>query len=481
MLHRHSRHWTQRTKIVCTLGPATSHTAMIERIIRAGMNVARLNLSHGTLDEHARSIREVRQLNRHLESDVAILLDLPGPKYRTGPMKAESATLKKGSEVVLTTRQVKGDDKVISINLPTLPQDVKVGSRILVDDGAMQLKVSDIRGKDILSKVVVGGLLTPGRGVVVPGVRVSAPFLTENLKENLEFAIHQQPDYIALSFVSGPEEIEQVRYILRQNSSNIPIITKIERGEAVRKFDKILAASDGIMVARGDLGVEIPLKEVPLVQKDIIRKCNIAGKAVITATQMLESMVNAPQPTRAEVTDVANAILDGTDAIMLSAETSVGKYPVQAIKMMFQIAQETERHLPYEQLLGMRGDWLEHQTDELISYNACYTAFWLKAVAIIAFTQSGSTARRVSKYRPGVPIIAITPDQETAGRLVLYWGVQAFQIASSFSMDDLFRNGTELVKKLGVAKPGDLVVITGGVPVGMTGTTNLLKVQQIPP
>jgi len=283
-----------------------------------------------------------------------------------------------------------------------------------------------------------------------------------------------------LSFVSRPEEVEQVRAILKRNHSDIPIISKIERREAVKHFNKILAVSDGIMVARGDMGVEIPLRNVPLVQKEIIRKCNIAGKAVITATQMLESMVNSPRPTRAEVTDVANAIMDGTDAIMLSAETSVGKYPVQSVKMMFEIARETEQNLPYEQLLAQRGRWLEHQTDELISYNACYTAYWLKAVAIVAFTQSGSTARRISKYRPRIPVVAITPNQEIAGRLILYWGVQAFQIPNPSSIDDLFNIGTNLVQKLGIAKPGDLIVISGGLPVGTTGTTNLLKVQEIP-
>jgi pyruvate kinase len=476
----HKIHWNQRTKIVCTLGPGVNKPAMIEQLIRAGMNVARLNLSHGTLDEHAHYIRMVRECARRLDSNVAILMDLPGPKYRTGEMQNESAKLKKGSLVTLTGRRIKGDDKIIPINFPSLSQDVKIGSKILVDDGAIQLRVRDVRGKDVVCKVVVGGLVTLGRGVVVPGRPISGPFLTANLRENLDFAIQQQPEYIALSFVSRPEEVEQVRDILQRNHSDLPIISKIERGEAVKYFDKILTVSDGIMVARGDLGVEIPLRNVPLVQKEIIRKCNIAGKAVITATQMLESMVNSPRPSRAEVTDVANAILDGTDAIMLSAETSVGKYPVQSVKMMSEIARETEKHLPYEQLLAQRGQWLEHQTDELISYNACYTAYWLKAVAIVAFTQSGSTARRVSKYRPHIPVVAITPNKEIAGRLILYWGVQAFQIPNPSSVDDLFNIGTNLVQQLGIAKSGDLIIISGGLPVGTTGTTNLLKVQVIP-
>jgi pyruvate kinase len=474
-----AKHWSQRTKIVCTLGPAAGKPGIIERLIGAGLDVARLNLSHGTLKEHAAYISTVRNLSERTGVNTALLLDLPGPKYRTGEMKDGSAVLKKGSRIVLTSRRVPGDDKVVPVNFPTLARDVKAGSTILVDDGAMQLRVEAVRGQDVICKVIAGGVLTPGRGIVVPGVRVSEPFLTQGLKSNLEFAIQQKPDFIALSFVTGPEDVEQVRKILRKNNAVIPIISKIEREEAVRHFDDILAVSDGIMVARGDLGVEIPLKKVPLVQKEIIRKCNIAGKYVITATQMLESMVNSPRPTRAEVTDVANAILDGTDAIMLSAETSVGKYPLQAVKMMSEIAREADRHLPYEKLLIERGEWLEHQTDELISYNACYTAYWIKAAAIVAFTQSGSTARRVAKYRPRVPIIAITNSEEIPGQLMLCWGVHAFYIPNPVTVEELFRIGSNLVKDLGIARPGDLIVITGGIPLGITGTTNLLKVQEI--
>ncbi len=476
----HKIHWEQRTKIVCTLGPGVESTLMIERLVRAGMNVARLNRSHGTFAEHAAYIRMVREVEARLQNTVAILVDLPGPKYRTGPMREKSAELKKGAQIVLTNRPVEGDDKTVAINFLSLYKDVRPGSTILVDDGAIRLRVISIQGEDVLCKVVVGGVLTPGRGVVVPGARVSEPFLNDSLRENLDFAIRQKPDYIALSFVTCKQDIEQVRDILKKNGSSLPIISKIERKEAVRNFDEILAASDGIMVARGDLGVEIPLKEVPLVQKEIIRKCNKAGKAVITATQMLESMINSPSPTRAEVADVANAILDGTDAIMLSAETSIGKYPVQAVKMMYQIAREIEGRLPYERILNQRAEWLEHQTDEMISYNACHTAFWVKAAAIVAFTQSGSTARRVSKYRPHVPVLAITPDREIAGRLVLYWGVSAFSIPAPPSIDEYFIFGANLAREHGVASPGDLVVITGGLPVGTSGTTNLLKVQQVP-
>lgn len=469
----------RRTKIVCTIGPATGSAAMIEQLIRAGMNVARLNLSHGTYREHAGHIQAVRKLSHRLAIPVAILMDLPGPKYRTGKLKDGQARLKKGAQVILTTRQMEGDDGVIPINLPTLLQDIKVGDTVLLDDGVMQLKVLEGQGTEVRCKVMVGGILTEGRGLVVPGMRTSAPFITDTLRECILFAVRQQPDYLALSFVSNAKDVTSVRAILCENDADIPIIAKIERGVAVDKFDSILATSEGIMVARGDLGVDIPLEKVPLVQKDIIRKCNQAGKPVITATQMMESMVNVPRPTRAEVTDVANAIFDGTDAIMLSAETSIGKYPVQAVKMMAKIAREAENKLPYEQILSERGRWLEQKTDELISYSACHTAHRLGAAALVAFTQSGSTAGRVSKYRPRMPILAITPGVVVVGRLMLRWGVYPFQIAKASSVDELFTTAAKLSKELGLAKPGDLIVITGGIPIGVAGSTNLLKVEKV--
>jgi len=469
----------QRTKIVCTLGPGVNTPQMIERLIRAGMDVARTNRSHGTMQEHAGYISMVRNAAKKLGKNVAVMLDLPGPKYRTGPMKNESAFLKNGSKVILTSKEVLGDENIIPINFPSLARDVKKGSIILVDDGAMRLKVESVKGLDVTCKVMIGGTITPGRGVVVPGVHVSEPFLNDNLRHNLAFAIIQRPDYIALSFVSGPQDVLDVKQILDLERIRIPIISKIEREESVRNFEKILRVSDGIMVARGDMGVEMSLKHVPIIQKEIIRKCNMAGKPVITATQMLESMVNSPVPTRAEVTDVANAIMDGTDAIMLSAETSVGKYPIQAVKMMNQIARETELHLPYEQMLEQKGKWLEYETDELISFNACYSALRLKAAAIVAFTQSGSTACRVSKYRPSMPIIAITPIKEIVGQLVLNWGVHAYQIDNPSTVDELFEVGSKLAIDLGAARKGDLIVITAGVPLGISGTTNMLKVQKI--
>ena len=469
----------RRTKIVCTIGPATGSAAVIEQLVKAGMNVARLNLSHGTYKEHARYVQIVRKLSHRLAIPVAILIDLPGSKYRTGKLKDGKAKLKMGAEVVLTTRNVTGSNRVIPVNLPTLPQDTRVGATVLLDDGAIQLKVLDRQGTEIRCRVVVGGILTEGRGLAVPGMRDSAPFITDALRKHILFAVRQQPDYLAVSFVSSADDVTSIKTILREHGADIPVIAKIERGVAVDEFDGILMTSDGIMVARGDLGVDIPLERVPLVQKWIIRKCNQAGKPVITATQMLESMINAPWPTRAEVTDVANAIFDGTDAVMLSAETSIGRYPAQAVKMMAKIAREAEDKLPYEQMLSERAKWLEQNTSELISYSACHTAQSLKAKAVVAFTQSGSTAGRVSKYRPRMPIVAITPDAVVAKRLVLWWGVYPFQIAGASSMEELFAAGTRLSKELGLAKRGDLIVITGGIPVGVAGSTNLLKVNKV--
>ena len=347
--------FARRTKIVCTIGPASSSSTLIERLMRAGMNVARLNLSHGTPHDHAEVIATVRRVAQRLDVPVAVLMDLPGPKYRIGPLKGGSVILNKGARLVLTTRAVEGDAQEVPVNLPTLPRHVREGDSVLLDDGAMQLKVERASRSDVICRVIVGGTLTPGRGVVVPGMRTSGPFLTPQLREHLEFAIAQQPDYLALSFVSRAQDVEQVRALLQQRGADLPIIAKIERGQAISHIDEILLASDGIMVARGDLGVDIPLEQLPMVQKDIIRRCNKLDKPVITATQMLESMVTAARPTRAEVTDVANAIFDGTDAVMLSAETSIGKYPVQAVAMMARIASTTDGQLPYEQVLQERG------------------------------------------------------------------------------------------------------------------------------
>jgi pyruvate kinase len=406
-------------------------------------------------------------------------MDLPGPKYRIGRLRDGQAVLKKGSQVVLTTKQVEGDAGLLPVNIHNLPHELHVGNTVLLDDGAMKLRVLAKKGAEVKCRIVVGGVLTNGRGLVVPGMLTSGPFLTNVLKKHILFAIQQRPEYLALSFITSANEIAQVKAILKENNADIPIIAKIERGVALDNFDSILETCDGIMVARGDLGVDIPIERVPLVQKEVIYKCNKAGKPVITATQMLDSMVNSFIPTRAEVTDVANAIFDGTDATMLSSETSIGKYPVQAVRTMVKIARETEGALPYEQILVERSGWLEQKAEELISYNACLTAQRLGAVVIVAFTQSGSTAGRVSKFRPKVPVLAMSPSSIVCGKLMIWRGVYPVHVAGLPSVDELFTNAVNLSKELGLAKLGDLIVITGGIPVGVAGSTNLLKVERI--
>ena len=471
-------HLSRRTKIVCTIGPATASEAMIRKLIEAGMDMARLNLSHGTLAEHAEYVRLVHSLSRSLGTEVSVLLDLPGPKHRIGKLTGGKARLRKGTDVTLTGRQVQGDSSVLPITLPNLAKGLKAGQTILLDDGALQIKALRVEGEDVVGRVTVGGVLVEGRGVVVPGMPISTPFLTDALRKFIDFAVSQSPDYIALSFVTKPEDVTGVKMILKKRGADAPIISKIERREAVKAFDGILEASDGVMVARGDLGVELPLELVPLLQKEFIRKCNRAAKPVITATEMLQSMVSSPRPMRAEASDVANAIFDGTDAIMLSGETSIGKYPVQAVAMMDRISRVTEKDLPYEAVLTDRRDWAGAVTGELIGYDACLTAQRLGAKAIVAYTQSGTTAARVAKYRPKAAILAVTP-VDISGRLVLYWGVHPFKRDIPDSAYGLFSVASEVAKEAGVAKPGDLIVVTGGIPLGQSGSTNLLKVERV--
>lgn len=471
--------FNRRTKIVSTLGPATDTPEIIERLIRAGTNVVRLNLSHGSFSQHARHIKVVQKLNRSTGNYTAILIDLPGPKYRIGRLMGGEVLLKKGQIVNLTTRDMEGTSSILPINLPELPQDVRKGDTLLLADGLLVLKVVKTSGTEILCRVITGGTLETGKGLVVPGRHVSAPFITPITRAAILFAIRQKPDFLALSFVSSADDILKVKTILQENGVNIPLISKIERVEAVKNLESILEASDAIMVARGDLGVEIPMEKVPLIQKEIIRRCNHAGKPVITATEMLESMVNASRPTRAETTDVANAIFDGTDAVMLSAETAIGKYPIAAVSMMARIAREVEKKLPYERILTERGNWIKPETDELISYNACHTAYSLKAAAIVAYTQSGSTARRVSHFRPKTPVLAINPNNKICGSLVLCWGVFPVRGKKLSNISDTFDTAASLCRQLKLAKPGKLIVITGGIPFGQAGSTNMLKVEKI--
>jgi len=469
----------RRTKIVCTLGPASGSATAIRRLILAGMNVARINLSHGSDTEHAQHIQTVRRLAERLGIPVAILIDLPGPKYRTGNIAGGSTVLRKGAHVTLTTRQGEGTSKLIPVNFPTLPQDVKVGDTVVIADGAIQLKVQEVSDTDVRCRIVVGGLLTPGRGIVVPGMTSSRPFMTDDLREDIEFATAQGPDYVALSFVETARDVEEAKGILKRAGAEIPVISKIERRQAVANFDELLAVSDGIMVARGDLGVDIPVQKVPLVQKEIIEKCNRAGKPVITATQMLESMIDMATPTRAEAADVANAVLDGTDAVMLSAETAIGKHPVDVVKTMSRIASEAETAIPYEDILHEKRNEALPEVDDAAARAACQIAHQTGARAIATFTTGGSTSLRVSKYRPKQPIVAVTPSDKVVERLCLVWGVRPVKRPEPVSLEQVFEQATEVVMEMRVARRGDLIIITAGLPLAVPGSTNLVKIHTV--
>jgi pyruvate kinase len=452
---------------------------MIKELLQAGMDVARINFSHGTHKEHASYIRTLQQAAKQAGVALGIMQDLPGPKNRTGKLKRGSIELKENADFILTTREILGDEHRVSVGLPYLPSIVKPGDMIFLDDGAIELKVVATSKTEVSCQVVTGGKLGEDKGINIPGITWDAPTITEEDWNHLLFGLKHNVDFIALSFIREANDVIKVRNFLQKRKKTPALIAKIERREALDNLDGILEAADGAMVARGDLGIEIPIQRGPIVQKEIIQKCNRLGKPVIVATQMLESMVNAPRPTRAEVTDVANAIFDGADALMLSEETAVGSYPVEAVSMMSQIALEAETALPYEEILTNKGKDLQPQTDDAISYAACHTAHQLGAAAIIAFTSSGSTARRVAKYRPKVPILAITPSQVTQRQLSLSWGVRAFQIPEPSKIAMLFARGARVAKRTGLAQDGDLVVITGGVPIGVSGSTNLLKVERV--
>lgn len=469
----------RRTKIICTIGPASRSASAIEDLIRSGMNIARLNFSHGSHEDHAEYIRTIRGASARLNIPVAILQDLPGPKIRTGRLKSKHVLLGEGSEFTLTTRHMDGDERGVNVSLPGLPQSVKPGDIIFLNDGAIKLEVLRQTATDVTCRVAVGGVLEWDKGINVPGVNLQVPSAMETDLEDLLFGIERGVDFIALSFVRGAGDVLEVKRFLRDKGVDTPLVAKIEKWEAWRNIDQIVAAADGLMVARGDLGVEIPLEKVPMVQKEVIRKCNRVGKPVITATQMLESMIDSPLPTRAEVTDIANSIIDGTDAIMLSGETAVGRYPVEAVKVMTRVALETEASLPHDNIVREKGSDLEPVTDDAISYAACNAARQLGAAAIVAFTMSGSTARRVAKYRPGIPILAATPIPRQLRRLLLSWGVYPYEVPEPATVHELFAEGVRLCIETGIARKGDLIVITAGLPIAIPGTTNLLKVERL--
>lgn len=470
----------RRTKIVCTIGPASDSVEVIKKLLLAGMNVARLNFSHGTHEEHGRRIASIRRAAGEAGKNVAIMLDTKGPEIRLGFFKEEPVVLSEGGLVTLTTEDIKGDKERIPVNYPGLPGDVRAGDTILVADGLIALKVLSTTETEIRCRVENGGELTSQKGVNVPGVAVNLPAVTEKDIQDIRFGIEQRLDFIAASFVRKAADVLAIRQILEDAGADIDIIAKIENREAVNNLDEIIKVSDGIMVARGDLGVEIPAEEVPLVQKAIIERCNRAGKPVVTATQMLESMIHNPRPTRAEASDVANAIFDGTDAVMLSGETAAGKYPVEAVETMARIAQRAEAALHYEEMLGKRRTVTPQRTvTDAISYATCATAQDLGAAAIITSTESGHTAKMVSKYRPRAPIVAVTPHAKVMRKLALVWGVQPLLVGVRNNTDEMMAAAVEVSLSAGLIKGGDLVVITAGVPVGVHGTTNLIRVHTV--
>lgn len=468
----------RQTKIVCTIGPASENISTLKEMLLAGMNVARLNFSHGNHQEHLTRINNIRKASSETKVPVAILLDTKGPEIRIGDFEG-TITLETGQDFVLTANPDAGDTGKVFVNYPGLPQDVKPGDQILIDDGLIGLMVKEVVNQDIHCVVENGGQLLSRKGVNVPGVSVKLPSVTEKDVEDIVFGIKHQVDFIAASFVRTAADIIEIRRLLEQYNSPIQIIAKIETQAAVDNIEEILEVADGIMVARGDLGVEIPAEEVPLVQKQIIAQCNRRGKPVITATQMLDSMIRNPRPTRAEASDVANAIIDGTDAVMLSGETASGKYPVEAVKTMARIAEKTEKIILGEDYVPLM-DLLAEKTITGAIGHATYTvAQELGAEAIITPTTSGSTPRMVARHRPQAPIVASSPDPVVCRQLLLVWGVIPVHTEKAEGTDAIISTGVKAALDAGVIKLGDLVVITAGVPAATAGTTNLLKVHVV--
>lgn len=477
----------RRTKIVCTIGPATNSEERLEALIKAGMNVARLNFSHGKQEEHAIVIERIRAISRRLDCPVAILQDLQGPKIRVGSLRdGQPIRLVEGSQVTITSRPVTGDTHTIPTTYEQLPQDVKAGDRILLDDGLMELRVLDTHATDVHCQVVYGGLLKEHKGINLPGVAVSAPALTPKDRDDLRFGILHGVDYVALSFVRKPGDVTEAKQLIRQFQSElaskgkqdkleVPLIVKLEKPEAVARLDDILDVADGVMVARGDLGVEMSLEKVPLIQKRVIAKCNQLGLPVITATQMLESMVTNPRPTRAEVNDVSNAILDGTDAVMLSAETATGEYAIEAVQVMVRIAVETEKdnrtaHLPQCQKLTQA---------HAVSHAARALTEEASVKAIVVFTRSGTSAHLISKDRPRTPILAYTPSEEVYRQLALWWGVWSYRITMQGTTEALIAVVDQRLQDDELIQKGEHVVIMGGLPVASRARTNFVKLHRI--
>jgi len=468
----------KRTKMVCTLGPATSTKEKMEALVDAGMNVARLNFSHGDHEEHRDRMTKIKEIRQEKNVPVALMLDTKGPEIRTGVLKEGKVTVNKGDELTITTQQIEGDIHRISVSYEGLADDVVVGNTILIDDGLVGLTVQSIEGTEIHCTVENEGIIGSRKGVNVPNVAIKLPGLTEKDEADIIFGIKQGIDFVAASFVRKTQDVIAIRKVLENNGGgDVQIISKIESNEGVQNIDKIIAVSDGIMVARGDLGVEIPAEEVPLVQKEIIRKCNELGKPVITATQMLDSMIRNPRPTRAEVADVANAVFDGTDAVMLSGETAAGDYPVEAVKTMANIVERVEKSPSYEH--SRKAKHGEITITNAVGDSAVFIANSLNARAIIAASSSGYTPRMLAKYRPKCPIFAVTNKFKTVTRLALTWGVYCFYMKELFDVDEMVMAVLNEATEKGWVKTGDLTVVAAGLPLGVQGSTNMLKIHTV--
>lgn len=471
----------RKTKIICTMGPASDDDTVLRNLMLAGMDVARINFSHGTHEEALEKMERIKRIREELDLPVAILLDTKGPEIRLKQFKGGKAFLKAGDQFTLHTDDVEGDDTKVSITYKNLPKEIKAGTKLLIDDGLIELEAVSVKGTKIICEVKSGGPVSDSKGVNVPNVSLKMPYMSQKDIDDILFGIEQDVDFVAASFVRTQEDVLEIRKLLDKNGGkNIRIIAKIENSEGVENIDEILKASNGVMVARGDMGVEIPLELLPVIQKRIIKKTYRAGKVVITATQMLDSMIRNPRPTRAEVTDVANAIYDGTSAIMLSGETAIGKYPVEAVKTMSGIAERTERDIDYKKRLkNMEFDLENMDVTNALSHATCTTAHDLDASAVIALTYSGGTAHMVSKFRPACPIIAPTVSEKVRRQLNLSWGVVPIMSQKRDNTDELFDHAVECALQAHLVQNGDLVVLTGGAPMGMSGTTNIMKVHLV--
>ncbi len=467
----------RRTKIICTLGPASDDENILRNMMLGGMNVARMNFSHGTHEQQKKRADLFKKIRNELKLPIPLLLDTKGPEIRTGDFKEGQVTLKESNQFILINKDIVGDENCCSITYKELYRDVSKGSRILINDGLVELEVFEIKNKDIYCTVKNGGVVGDRKGINVPGVDIRLPSLTSQDIADIKFGIENDFDIIAASFVRKASDVVEIRKVLEKNGgSDILVISKIENREGIRNFDEILKVSDGIMVARGDLGVEIPVEEVPIVQKNIIEKCYRNGKPVITATQMLDSMIRNPRPTRAEASDVANAIYDGTSGVMLSGETAAGKYPLETIAVMAKIAEKAESSMDYWKRFTTQQTEINTSVTNAISHATCTTALDLKAAAIISVTQSGHTARMISRFRPACPIIATTVNPKVQRQLNLSWGVLPYLVPVANTTDEMFDMGIEKALESGLVKNGELAVITAGVPAGISGTTNTLKV-----